>query len=1171
MLEHFFICGTIPGHAEAGSYKAWLVILSYLIASFASYTALALAHHLSDASGAVKKRIMLWGGAFAMGAGIWSMHFVGMLAYQMPMGVDYEPLLTFISLVLAVIVAYGVLIIIDRERLSIMQIAAGAVLLGFGICAMHYTGMAAMRMDADLRYRPGIFLLSVVIAMTASGAALWIAFTLAKLSSRFRHMLQTGAALIMGAAICGMHYTGMEAAVFIPHANHGYRQGQSTDELALAISVVTSIILGSALAIALYDKDKKDQTKEDAYSFPAQLLSISLFLTLAVVIWMGGNSYYIHYFNTHTVMKEQNLAELADEILYLDSVITQSARTGATGDEKFDKRYIDALDIDLNKRISSLQDKDLQKIAKMMSAANHRIVEFDRQYLSLAKQGSFTEADKILHTREYAENSQAHLDGRREISEKIRQLSHENLLYIEKNIYVTLFLVWVVIVVLLVAWYFVFKSIIRWRKELLAARLASADAQKRAEKEARTVTLLRSVAAAANQAQNIESAIKTVLCLIGEFMEWPVGHAYTLDEKKNILVSSGLWFLKEEDSLPKLRAISQSITFERGIGLPGRVWEKMGPIWIANLATDPNFPRFRLDPDIGIQSGFAFPVIVRGHVAYILEFFTPHMTEINKDLQVIMKEAGEQLTQVIERVQTQEALTAAKVNAETANVAKSEFLANMSHELRTPLNSILGMLRLLRESGLNKEQEELIMTASSASTNLLEIVNDILDISKIEADEVELEHIGFDLNYVFHSTVLTLERLAAEKRISIIRNYNNETFPYVLGDPTRFGRILVNLISNAIKYTDVGHVDVNAFSKKQDDTHMDLYCEIKDTGIGIPKDKQSAIFDKFVQADASTTRKYGGTGLGLAITKELVELMGGTIGVESEVDKGSIFWFKIPFTITHELNQEGHLRRQKALVGIIPPERVRIMVAEDHPLNQTYIKKLLTKFSISHSEIVENGAIALKRYKEADWDIILMDCHMPEMNGYDTTEAIRNLEKEAGKHIPIVAMTANAMVGDREKCLRCGMDDYISKPVNIDELKDVLGQWVRFKTSDDAGNTKGKTKTVKNASPVDLTKLRTFTDGDKDTEKEFIAIFITQSDKNVQILEESCVDGKGEAWREAAHMFKGGAGGIGAETLRGLCEEAQHLDLTATPARKELFAKIKNEYDSVRNYLNNMP
>ncbi|MDR3425192.1 MAG: cache domain-containing protein [Alphaproteobacteria bacterium] len=399
---------------------------------------------------------------------------------------------------------------------------------------------------------------------------------------------------------------------------------------------------------------------------------------------------------------------------------------------------------------------------------------------------------------------------------------------------------------------------------------------------------------------------------------------------------------------------------------------------------------------------------------------------------------------LIERIKLEENFRIAKENADTANRAKSEFLANMSHELRTPLNSIMGMNRILQESGLAAEQQELAEIMFRSSTNLLEIVNDILDLSKIEAGETILEHIGFDPKHVLNTVAASLDSVASEKSVYIERHFSEDVFPYLLGDPTRLSRILMNLVGNAIKYTEKGHVEIHASCDRPDETHATFRCKVVDTGIGIPKDKLESIFDKFVQADASTTRKYGGTGLGLAITRHLVDIMGGKIGVESHEGGGSTFWFTIPFEITDRLHEEKHVRHQKALLGTVLPEKARILVAEDHPLNQMLIKKTMQKFGIGHFEVVATGVEVLRLWQEAAWDVILMDCHMPEKNGYDATEEIRSLEKETGAHIPIVAMTANAMTSDREKCLLCGMDDYISKPINVDALQETLGRWLRF-------------------------------------------------------------------------------------------------------------------------------
>ena len=259
-LSGFFFDESNPlSNVESGVYQMPLVVLSYLMASFASYTALSTAQQLVGTTGRREKRLLHCGGAFAMGAGIWSMHFIGMLSYKMRMVISYDPFITFLSMFIAIAVAYGVLGIVAREKLTLQRLIVGAVLLGLGICGMHYTGMAAMKMDGDLRYTPGLFLLSVAIAVAASGAALWLAFNIARNASKYRDLFQYGAAMVMGAAICGMHYTGMAAAVFIPYADCRYDPNQNFDALALSIAGTASLILSIALAAGFHKRQQDDR------------------------------------------------------------------------------------------------------------------------------------------------------------------------------------------------------------------------------------------------------------------------------------------------------------------------------------------------------------------------------------------------------------------------------------------------------------------------------------------------------------------------------------------------------------------------------------------------------------------------------------------------------------------------------------------------------------------------------------------------------------------------------------------------------------------------------------------------------------------------------------------------------------------------------------------------
>lgn len=454
---------------------------------------------------------------------------------------------------------------------------------------------------------------------------------------------------------------------------------------------------------------------------------------------------------------------------------------------------------------------------------------------------------------------------------------------------------------------------------------------------------------------------------------------------------------------------------------------------------------------------------------------------------------------------------------------KEQFLANMSHEIRTPMNSILGFTNLLKRTELDRTQREYVQNIHSAGENLLMLVNDILDLSKIEAGMMHLEETRFSLRSMISSVGAMFIEKIKEKSLNFQVHVDKDVPDILSGDAVRLTQILVNLISNAIKFTEAGNVSVTVHLLNATDSKVKIRITVADTGIGIAPEKQATIFERFHQAEAETTRRFGGTGLGLAIVKQLIELQNGTIQLKSEPGKGSEFSVELEYSLP-DLAQlySAALAVQEEQV---PLQKIKVLIAEDNPMNQQLIMHLMKSWAIDFN-LVNNGTEAIAALKQQSYSIVLMDIQMPEMNGYTATGIIR---KELHMDVPIIAMTAHAMIGEKEKCLQLGMNDYVSKPIKETVLYNIIAQHARHIREQPV-----------HFEHIQLAYLHQLSGNDKKFEIDILQQFMEQAPKELNGLEESIHQLDFATARRLAHSLKSTVGYIGlAEELHPYFEKIE--------------------------------
>ena len=1027
-----------------GHYNLGLVLLSLGIAIFASYTALLVSSFASRTKRHHTRNILLILGGVALGGGIWSMHFVGMLGFSLPCGVSYNTMITIGSMFPGIIASIISLFIISNAELGLRDILRGGIIFGAGIGAMHYTGMAAMHMNAELLYDVTYFVLSIVVAVVLAILALWVRTGISSLLPAINRYSLFISSIVMGCSVAGMHYTAMTASYFVRPYDYveTYAGGENT-MLAIVVASITGLLIGVVLI----------------YVFRQFLVEME-------------------YINI-----------LSDQALHL----TKSGYWHI-----------------------SLKDKD----------------------------------------RFYSSSRAAEIYGINK--------SKDNFIYsIEKDI---------------------FTNIIATDPKIAA--------------------------------DNIDKF------------------------NKAISGASDIY-----DSVYSYKRPSD-----------GRV------VWLHSYGRV-------IDDSLGDAS----------------EMYG--VTQDITDYVLALREQENSAAQILK----------AKEIAEEATAAKSDFLANMSHEIRTPMNAIIGMSQLALQTELNPKQRNYIDKVNRSAEGLLGIINDILDFSKIEAGKLDIEKGDFRLEDVFDNLANLVGLKAEEKGLELLFNIDLNLPTALIGDSLRLGQIITNLGNNAVKFTDSGEIVIGVEEVSRSQDIIELHFWVKDTGIGMTPEQQTKLFQKFSQADSSTTRKYGGTGLGLVISKQLVEMMGGRIWVESSLGKGSCFHFTAKLNIQHnptarrafhtdEINglrvlvvddnssareillnlaQSFHLKvdaasdgehgfnlieeaankndpydlvlmdwRMPKMNGIecvkklkneilchppavimvtaygreeaisaaerdgvaiksvltkpvtastlfeaigealgkgveVGPDNTKrhgsakeamkklagakILLVEDNEMNQELALELLSKAGIRVT-IAENGRKALDLLNNGQiFDGVLMDCQMPVMDGYTATREIRKNSKF--DTLPIVAMTANAMVGDKEKVIDCGMWDHISKPLNVSVMFNTMAKWIKPSSPDESilinEDNQNRDIIVKDLPGIDTSSGLSITMQNYELYYKLLIKF-RDSQANFETTILSAIQNNDpQTAVRLAHTMKGLAGTIGAKTLQKVSQDLEK-------ACEEKFADLPN-------------
>ena len=807
-------------------------------------------------------------------------------------------------------------------------------------------------------------------------------------------------------------------------------------------------------------------------------LSIFVLILIGVFAYKNINDYKGA---SDWIYHTQKIISQAERILLnVQYIETEQRGYVITGEEKYLNYYNEGL---RNIENDYLEERKLindnQQQLALLERINNRIhlrVEFSKEAVSLRRIKGFEEAKNFVST------------GRGEmLMNEIRQLidefiRHEEELLTQRLTLANANFTSVTIVI-------VFSIILAIVIVLIALYLFIKDYNKRVVSEKKVI--------------DSETRIKKMLdsLPVGVFIVDDKGSPYYANSKSIEILGKGI---QPNTNTQELSDVYQA--FEAGTNIEYPV-SKM-PILKALKGTN----------TVGLED----VEIEKNSVRVPLRISATYITDSNDNIEYAIS-VLEDITEVKEN---ERKLLFARKQAEESVILKETFLANMSHEIRTPMNAILGFTDLLLRKNLPADEKDYVRTIKTSGETLLKIINDILDVSKIDSGLMTFEQLPISIKEIFGSLNILLANKAKEKKLSLTFECESKLPATVLGDPTRLTQIIINVVGNAIKFTKKGGVEV--FARVISETSQDWKIEfsVKDSGIGIPEDKLQFIFERFRQAEAHTTRNYGGTGLGLSIAKQLIELQDGNLIIKSVEGLGSVFSFTLPFKKTDK--EFTVYPNHHNLDNLSQLKELTILLVEDNPINIKFIESLFSQYNLK-IDVAENGREGVKKIALGNYDLVLMDIEMPEMNGYDATKYIR---EELKSNVPIIAMTAHAMSGEKEKCLQLGMNDYISKPINTELLFEKIFSVSSLARDEIPSN---------DDSLINLEFLSKAVLGNKETMISIIDIFIEQIPEDLLEINTAVLNADFMTIKKRAHRMKSSASILGINKLMIVLEELEIL------------------------------